>query len=100
MEQSKGSCTSAPRSRSDRAGAYGSRRDRGPPRGGAPAGGRGVRRRVKRVSVASATACGRTRARTIEPMAITQRPLAVRRDLIKIFGEDRLVAVIRTNRPD
>ena len=25
--------------------------DRGPPRGGAPAGGRGVRRRVKRVSV-------------------------------------------------
>ena len=24
-------------------------------------------------------------------MAITQRPLAVRRDLIRIFGEDRLV---------
>jgi 2-dehydro-3-deoxyphosphogluconate aldolase/(4S)-4-hydroxy-2-oxoglutarate aldolase len=33
-------------------------------------------------------------------MAITQRPLALRRDLIRIFGEDRLVAVIRTNRPD
>jgi 2-dehydro-3-deoxyphosphogluconate aldolase/(4S)-4-hydroxy-2-oxoglutarate aldolase len=29
-------------------------------------------------------------------MAITQRPLALRRDLIRIFGEDRLVAVIRT----
>src|SRR5207247_10067323 len=36
------------------------------------------------------------RALTIEQMAITQRPLAVRRDLIRIFGEDRLVAVIRT----
>src|SRR2546430_17739427 len=33
-------------------------------------------------------------------MAITQRPLVVRRDLIRIFGEDRLVAVIRTSRPD
>src|SRR5438309_6733676 len=33
-------------------------------------------------------------------MAITQRPLALRRDLIRIFGEDRLVAVIRTSRPD
>ncbi|TMC69617.1 MAG: hypothetical protein E6J13_10800, partial [Chloroflexi bacterium] len=33
-------------------------------------------------------------------MAITQRPLAVRRDLIRIFGEDRLVAVIRTTSPE
>src|SRR2546428_5706092 len=32
-------------------------------------------------------------------MAITQRPLALRRDLIRIFGEDRLVAVIRTTTP-
>src|SRR5438132_2257079 len=32
-------------------------------------------------------------------MAITQRPLAVRRDLIRVFGEDRLVAVIRTGNP-
>src|SRR3989442_259172 len=32
-------------------------------------------------------------------MAITQRPLALRRDLIRIFGEDRLVAVIRTGSP-
>src|SRR3989475_12679861 len=32
-------------------------------------------------------------------MAITQRPLALRRDLIRIFGEDRLVAVIRTATP-
>ena len=32
-------------------------------------------------------------------MAITQRPLALRRDLIGIFGEDRLVAVIRTGSP-
>ena len=29
-------------------------------------------------------------------MAITQRPLVLRRDLIRIFSEDRLVAVIRT----
>ena len=29
-------------------------------------------------------------------MAITQRPLALRRDVIRIFSEDRLVAVIRT----
>lgn len=29
-------------------------------------------------------------------MAITQRPLASRRDLVRIFSEDRLVAVIRT----
>jgi 2-dehydro-3-deoxyphosphogluconate aldolase/(4S)-4-hydroxy-2-oxoglutarate aldolase len=29
-------------------------------------------------------------------MAIAHRPLALRRDLIRIFGEDRLVAVIRT----
>src|SRR5688572_17517078 len=33
-------------------------------------------------------------------MAITQRPLALRRDLIRIFGEDRLVAVIRTPTPE
>lgn len=33
-------------------------------------------------------------------MAITQRPLAVRRDLIRIFGEDRLIAVIRTPTPE
>src|SRR2546430_12911384 len=32
-------------------------------------------------------------------MAITQRPLALRRDLIRIFGEDRLVAGIRTGSP-
>src|SRR3989449_9600225 len=32
-------------------------------------------------------------------MAITQRPLALRRDLIRICGEDRLVAVIRTGSP-
>jgi len=32
-------------------------------------------------------------------MVITQRPLALRRDLIRIFGEDRLVAVIRTTTP-
>jgi 2-dehydro-3-deoxyphosphogluconate aldolase/(4S)-4-hydroxy-2-oxoglutarate aldolase len=30
-------------------------------------------------------------------VAVTQRPLALRRDLIRIFGEDRLVAVIRTS---
>ena len=30
-------------------------------------------------------------------MAVTQRPFVLRRDLIRIFGEDRLVAVIRTN---
>ncbi len=29
-------------------------------------------------------------------MAVSQRPLVIRRDLIRIFGEDRLVAVIRT----
>jgi 2-dehydro-3-deoxyphosphogluconate aldolase/(4S)-4-hydroxy-2-oxoglutarate aldolase len=33
-------------------------------------------------------------------VAIAQRPLALRRDLIRIFGEDRLVAVIRTPTPD
>jgi 2-dehydro-3-deoxyphosphogluconate aldolase/(4S)-4-hydroxy-2-oxoglutarate aldolase len=33
-------------------------------------------------------------------MAIAQRPLALRRDLIRIFGEDRLVAVIRTPTPE
>ena len=30
-------------------------------------------------------------------MAITQRPLASRRELVRIFSEDRLVAVIRTS---
>jgi 2-dehydro-3-deoxyphosphogluconate aldolase/(4S)-4-hydroxy-2-oxoglutarate aldolase len=29
-------------------------------------------------------------------MAVSQRPLALRRDLIRIFSEDRLVAVVRT----
>src|SRR5712692_4463360 len=33
-------------------------------------------------------------------MAVTQRPVAIRRDLIRIFGEDRLVAVIRTATPE
>jgi 2-dehydro-3-deoxyphosphogluconate aldolase/(4S)-4-hydroxy-2-oxoglutarate aldolase len=33
-------------------------------------------------------------------MAITQRPLASRRDLVRIFSEDRLVAVIRTTSAD
>ena len=33
-------------------------------------------------------------------MAITQRPLATRRELVRIFAEDRLVAVIRTPRVD
>lgn len=33
-------------------------------------------------------------------MTITQRPLATRRDMLKIFGEDRLVAVIRTATPE
>lgn len=33
-------------------------------------------------------------------MAIAQRPRATRRELIKVFGEDRLVAVIRVGRAD
>ena len=33
-------------------------------------------------------------------MAITQRPLVTRRDLIKIFSEDRLIGVIRTATPE
>ena len=33
-------------------------------------------------------------------MAVTQRPLAIRRDLVRIFGEDRLVAVVRTATPE
>lgn len=33
-------------------------------------------------------------------MAVTQRPLATRRELVRIFGEDRLVAVIRTQSTD
>ncbi|HEY6960041.1 MAG TPA: bifunctional 4-hydroxy-2-oxoglutarate aldolase/2-dehydro-3-deoxy-phosphogluconate aldolase [Candidatus Limnocylindria bacterium] len=30
-------------------------------------------------------------------MAVSQRPLVLRRDLVRMFSEDRLVAVIRTN---
>ena len=33
-------------------------------------------------------------------MAVTRRPLALRRDLVRIFSEDRLVAVIRTATPE
>ncbi len=33
-------------------------------------------------------------------MAVSQRPLALRKDLIRIFSEDRLVAVIRTTSVD
>jgi len=33
-------------------------------------------------------------------MAIAQRPLVTRRDMLKIFGEDRLVGVIRTATPE
>ena len=33
-------------------------------------------------------------------MAIAQRPLVGRREMLKIFGEDRLVAVIRTSTPE
>jgi len=33
-------------------------------------------------------------------MAVTQRPLVLRRDLVRIFSEDRLVAVIRTATPE
>src|SRR4051812_10144528 len=33
-------------------------------------------------------------------MAVSQRPLALRKDLIRIFSEDRLVAVIRTSSID
>ena len=33
-------------------------------------------------------------------MAISERPLALRKDLIRIFSEDRLVAVIRTSSVD
>ncbi|MHB8631815.1 MAG: hypothetical protein ACYC9W_07800, partial [Candidatus Limnocylindria bacterium] len=33
-------------------------------------------------------------------MAVTQHPLATRRDMLRIFGEDRLVAVIRTATPE
>jgi 2-dehydro-3-deoxyphosphogluconate aldolase/(4S)-4-hydroxy-2-oxoglutarate aldolase len=32
----------------------------------------------------------------MDRMAVTQRPVVLRRDLIRMFGEDRLVAVIRT----
>jgi 2-dehydro-3-deoxyphosphogluconate aldolase/(4S)-4-hydroxy-2-oxoglutarate aldolase len=33
-------------------------------------------------------------------MAVTKRPLALRRDLVRIFSEDRLVAVVRTATPE
>lgn len=33
-------------------------------------------------------------------MAVTQRPVVMRRDLVRIFTEDRLVAVIRTSTPE
>ena len=33
-------------------------------------------------------------------MAIAQRPIVTRRDMLQIFGEDRLVAVIRTATPE
>ncbi|MEA2660843.1 MAG: 2-dehydro-3-deoxyphosphogluconate aldolase / (4S)-4-hydroxy-2-oxoglutarate aldolase [Chloroflexota bacterium] len=33
-------------------------------------------------------------------MAIAQRPLVTRREMLKIFGEDRLIAVIRTATPE
>ena len=33
-------------------------------------------------------------------MATLQQPLALRRDLVRIFGEDRLVAVVRTATPE
>jgi 2-dehydro-3-deoxyphosphogluconate aldolase/(4S)-4-hydroxy-2-oxoglutarate aldolase len=33
-------------------------------------------------------------------MAVTKRPLALRRDVVRIFSEDRLVAVIRTSTPE
>lgn len=33
-------------------------------------------------------------------MAITQRPLVLRRDLVRMFSEDRLVAVVRTSTPE
>src|SRR5437016_3727528 len=39
-------------------------------------------------------------AARIASMAIAQRPLVGRRELLKIFSEDRLVAVIRTATPE
>lgn len=36
----------------------------------------------------------------MERMAITQRPVVLRRDLVRMFSEDRLVAVIRTATPE
>ena len=36
----------------------------------------------------------------MEAMAVSQRPLVLRRDLVRIFSEDRLVAVIRTASPE
>src|SRR5207247_6221126 len=40
------------------------------------------------------------RAIRLAEMATLQQPLALRRDLVRIFGEDRLVAVIRTATPE
>src|SRR6266545_4839984 len=40
------------------------------------------------------------RAIRLPEMATVQQPLALRRDLVRIFGEDRLVAVIRTATPE
>ena len=36
----------------------------------------------------------------MEAMAVSQRPLVLRRDLVRMFSEDRLVAVIRTGSPE
>ena len=33
-------------------------------------------------------------------MAISERPVVLRRDLVRMFSEDRLVAVIRTATPE
>jgi 2-dehydro-3-deoxyphosphogluconate aldolase/(4S)-4-hydroxy-2-oxoglutarate aldolase len=40
------------------------------------------------------------RGDTMGQMAVTQRPPVLRRDLIRIFSEDRLVAVVRTGTPE
>ena len=36
----------------------------------------------------------------MDAMAVSQRPLVLRRDLVRMFSEDRLVAVIRTASPE
>ena len=36
----------------------------------------------------------------MEAMAVSQRPLVLRRDLVRMFSEDRLVAVVRTGSPE